>query len=404
MGSVAVPGLDGERSDLVVFFASAWFDGAASTDWHIAHRLGRYAPVLYVEPSISMLTRLNRPDLAGLRSVPPVHVVNPRLARAVIQVIPGMSRPVLHYAVGPMVARSTRRAVNRLYGRPSGSDDRVAAVLTTRSEPLWTTVVARRKVFYATDDLAAGAALLGMNGNTILRKELQTLRGADAVAVVSPALRDRFAELGFVAEIVPNGCDPQAYRHVDDAPKPSDVDVPGPVAGLIGHINDRIDLALLEALADRGVTLLIVGPLASGFQGVDRFAGLAARPTVHWVGPKPVKEMPSYLRLIDVGLTPYVDNAFNRASFPLKTLEYLAAGRAAVSTPLPANDWLDTKLIVQASGVPAFANAVQAALAARRTPADEDERRAFAARHSWASRADAIAHLAGLAPVPEAAE
>ena len=58
--------------------------------------------------------------------------------------------------------------------------------------------------------------------------------------------------------------------------------------------------------------------------------------------PRQFQELPSYLRVIDVGLTPYSQSDFNRASFPLKTLEYLAAGRPVVASDLPANRWLDT--------------------------------------------------------------
>jgi teichuronic acid biosynthesis glycosyltransferase TuaH len=37
---------------------------------------------------------------------------------------------------------------------------------------------------------------------------------------------------------------------------------------------------------------------------------------------------------------PYVDSAFNQASFPLKAFEYLASGLPVVGTPLPALQWL----------------------------------------------------------------
>jgi len=53
---------------------------------------------------------------------------------------------------------------------------------------------------------------------------------------------------------------------------------------------------------------------------------------VRWVGPQPYGALPGYLRLMDVGVVPYRDSAFNRGSFPLKTLEYLAAGRGVVAT------------------------------------------------------------------------
>ena len=55
--------------------------------------------------------------------------------------------------------------------------------------------------------------------------------------------------------------------------------------------------------------------------------------------------MPAYIAAIDIGITPYLDSPFNRASFPLKTLDYLSAGRPAVSTALPAARWLYDDLL-----------------------------------------------------------
>ena len=95
---------------------------------------------------------------------------------------------------------------------------------------------------------------------------------------------------------------------------------------------------------------------------------------------------------------PYADTAFNRASFPLKTLEYLSAGRAVVSTPLPANDWLATDLIDVATGPAGFAASVVRSLREPRTDALAQRRRAFAREHTWQRRADLLARLAGIAP------
>ena len=124
-----------------------------------------------------------------------------------------------------------------------------------------------------------------------------------------------------------------------------------------------------------------------------RWLNLRRRSNVRWVGSKPFSALPGYLRLIDVGLTPYADTAFNRASFPLKTLEYLAAGRAVVATPLPANDWLGTDLITVAADPAAFAAEVAARLGTPRSAELVERRRAFARRHSWARRAETMADL-----------
>ncbi|WP_433380413.1 glycosyltransferase [Actinoplanes sp. CA-142083] len=382
-------GLQASLEDLVVYFATTSWYGPAGTDRHMAQALSRHAPVLYVEPPVSTLTFLRNPALAStLSERAPLEVLDPALARVVTRVTPGMSRPVLNRLTGPLVERGTRSAIRRLFGRLGT----VAGIVSCRATPLWSTVPARRRVFFATDDLPAGAELFGESRERLLRDEARTIAGADAVAVVSPGLQKRYADEGWSAEVIPNGCLPEAYENVDEASPASDVDLPGPIAGFVGYLNERIDLRLLEAVADTGTSLLMVGPAVPGYR-TERFEALCGRPNVRWVGEKPFAALPSYLRLIDVGLTPYADTAFNRASFPLKTLEYLAAGRHVVSTPLPANDWLGTDLIRVAAEPDAFGAAVSEELAAARGVESAQRRRAFACEHSWSRRADTLAAL-----------
>ena len=55
-------------------------------------------------------------------------------------------------------------------------------------------------------------------------------------------------------------------------------------------------------------------------------------PRVHWVDELPRDELRRTSGCWTVGLTPYRDSMFNRRSYPLKTLEYLAAGVPVVAT------------------------------------------------------------------------
>ena len=195
--------------------------------------------------------------------------------------------------------------------------------------------------------------------------------------------------------VIPNGCDEVLFAGTDAAPLPDDVQLPPPIAGFVGHLAERIDVELLAAVAERGHSLLLVGPNSEVFE-LQRLERLLGRANVQWVGPKSFRQLPSYLRVMDVGLVPYADSAFNRASFPLKTLEYLAAGRAAVATDLPAMRWLDTEHVVVARGALDFADAVGRALVEARTPVLVAARRAFAARHGWDRRAAEFAGVIGL--------
>ncbi|WP_182872793.1 MULTISPECIES: glycosyltransferase [unclassified Microbispora] len=378
---------------LLVYFAGSHYDGSvAGTDRHIADRLATGRDVLYVNPPVAVAARRRRPELAGTLARPPLDAAGPGLTLLTVRVPPARTRP----GVYPLGVALTRRAVRRAL---RGLGRRADAVIAANYDDVLGTAEGARTLFYATDDLVAGAPMMGLPVRTMIKAEARQLRKADAVAVVSPALRDRFAALGRAAELVPNGCDVAAYADVDDAPPPPDVPftpADGPVAGFVGNINERTDIAFLEAVAAAG-PLLLVGPRKPGF-APGRFDELIRRPTVRWVGHKPFGELPSYLRMIDVGLTPYADTPFNQASFPLKTLEYLAAGRAVVSSELPATALLRSEpdgreLIRTARSPEEFARAVAEAAREPRTPGLAGRRRAFAARHDWSQRALALAGL-----------
>jgi teichuronic acid biosynthesis glycosyltransferase TuaH len=253
-------------------------------------------------------------------------------------------------------------------------------------------------VLYGTDDWVAGAALMGQSAARLLREERRAVRGADLVLAVTPELAARWRALGTEPALLPNGCDPEAYLAVDTVePAPLPDGFPTPVAGVVGQLNDRLDADLLAAVADAGLGLLLVGPRDPGWLP-DRWDSLVARPNVHHTGAVPFTDLPQWLARMDVGLTPYTDTPFNRASFPLKTLEYLAAGRPVVGSDLPATRGLARECadVVAVAGAQAFAGRVMAVADLPRDPEDVRRRQAVARRHSWSARATRLAGLLGL--------
>jgi teichuronic acid biosynthesis glycosyltransferase TuaH len=374
---VAAPG---RWRDLIVLCATTSFDGMPMGDWHLARALSRLAPVLFVDRPTSPLTPLRRPATFGRMTKPGLSVLGPRMARLVPIVAPGLSRPGSVDLATVLLRGYLRRAVAALGGS-------VAAVIS--GWPLYPIKGAcdeRVSVYWAKDDFVGGAALLGVNEALLDRQERRVATVADLIVAANPLVAQTWRLRGLDPVLIPFGTDTGAYLDVDSAPRPADACLPPPVAGFVGRLNARTDLDLLEGVADRGLSLLLVGPADPGFESA-RFAALLARPGVRWVGPKPFAALPGYLRVIDVGLVPYRDSAFNRGSFPLKTLEYLAAGRAVVGTDLPATRWLDTDLVCIAAGPADFAAAAERLARGPRTPDIVARRREFAARHSWACRA-----------------
>jgi teichuronic acid biosynthesis glycosyltransferase TuaH len=153
-----------------------------------------------------------------------------------------------------------------------------------------------------------------------------------------------------------------------------------------GRLSRRVDLGLLEAVADAGHPLLLVGGLRPDLDRA-RLQRLLGSSNVQWLGERPYEEIPALLGAMDVGLLPYRDTPFNRRSFPLKLLEYLGAGVAPVATDLPAVRWLGTDLVRVATDPSSFASAVADALATAGDPDERARRTAFAGRHDWSRRA-----------------
>lgn len=389
---------DASRRPLFVISSGvSWDDGGrAGTEYHLARHLAEHADVLWVDPPVSCVSRarpntprvdtrrrLFRPELAELsRTIRRLRTIGP----------PGLSRPILRLLTWPGVRVQIQWALERLGRRP----DVIIACHWNDVLGDWGPGVLN--VLFGTDDWAAGADLMGQNADRLLAAERRSIERADVVLAVTPQLAGRWRSLGADPVVFPNGCDPDAYPQMTSVePAPVPYGFPTPVAGAVGMLTDRIDINLLTAVADSGLGLLLVGwrdPKWSTSQ-VD---ALVDRPNVLHIDAVPFDELPSWFARIDVGLTPYVDSAFNRASFPLKTLDYLAAGLPVVSTDLPASRMLsqETDQVRLAADSRSFAEAVAQAARSRRQPEAIRERQAVARRHSWAVRADELVRLIGV--------
>lgn len=381
----------GPWDGLVVLCAANSWDDVKLADRHMAEHLAALAPVLYVDPPISHLTRFNAPQIAPSLKRPRLRTVAPRIARYTPVVPPKPMEPAILPLTNRIVRHELRSAVRRLGAR-------VEAVVST-----WLFVDAygacgeRVRAYWWQDDPVAAAELWRRSAERLAEGDRRLCASSDLVVAVSESVVADLQSRGVDAAYLPNGCDASFYAGVDEAPDPPDVDLQGPIAGFVGHLNSRTDLALLEAIVTAGASLLLIGPRDPAFEPA-RFEALTGRPNVSYLGPRPFEELLPYLKAIDVGIVPYANTQFNLNSFPMKTLEYLAAGRPVVATPLPAVRALETDLVALAETPEEFAAAVLRQAPAARRPPLVAERRAFAAEHSWAMRAEQLAGLLGLNP------
>jgi glycosyltransferase involved in cell wall biosynthesis len=121
-------------------------------------------------------------------------------------------------------------------------------------------------------------------------------------------------------------------RMQETALAPDLVELPQPVYGYFGVIDERIDYDLIAKLAAESpnASVVMVGPVVK----VDP-ATLPHAPNIHWLGKREYEQLPSYVKGFTVCLMPFALNEATEYINPTKTLEYMAARKPIVSTAVP---------------------------------------------------------------------
>jgi UDP-galactopyranose mutase len=169
----------------------------------------------------------------------------------------------------------------------------------------------------------------------------------------------------------PSGVDVTHFHAArKDRQEPADqMSIPGPKVGYYGVIDERLDLALIEAVAKARpqLSFIIIGPVAK-IAPED----LPRASNIHYLGQKDYRELPAYLSGWDAALMPFALNSSTQFISPTKTPEYLAAGRPVVSTPITdlVRHYGDVDGVFVATGAEAFARACDDALALKKSGQD----------------------------------
>lgn len=177
----------------------------------------------------------------------------------------------------------------------------------------------------------------------------------------------------------------KARTHAQLTEPPDQRAIPHPRLGFFGVVDERMDHALLREAAELRPDLqfVMLGPVVK----IDP-AVLPRLPNIHYLGQKTYTELPAYLAFWDVAIMPFALNEATRYISPTKTLEYLAAGKPVVSTPIHdvVRPYGEQGLVRIADGADALVRAAQAALDERGTHEAERRRQrcdAFVAQTSW---------------------
>lgn len=299
---------------LIVFSHLRW-DFVYQRPQHLLSRLSKTRRVIFVEEPVPA----DKPEEAGRWEfgMPEPNVLVCRPRTSIEQ--GGFNDEQLH-AMRPMM---------RALLREKGLSEHVAWFYTPMALPLMQELSPRAVVYDCMDELS----MFLHAPPQLLPREQQLLDLADVVFTGGPSLyeakKNRHANAHCFSSSVDHAHFVRARENIEE---PADQrKLARPRLGFFGVIDERMDIGLIGHLAQQRPewNLVMVGPVVK-----INPAHLPRHTNIHYAGKQSYQQLPEYLSGWDVCLLPFARNDATRFISPTKTLEYMAAGKPIVSTPI----------------------------------------------------------------------
>ncbi len=184
-------------------------------------------------------------------------------------------------------------------------------------------------IYYCIDNFAASSS----QARKIRETEKRLFARSDLVFVTSTSLYEQAAQYNSNVYLFPYGVNIELYgkAYKNKAAPPEDIaPVRRPIVGYVGGIHKWLDFDLIRFMAKSNPdkSFVFVGPLQRSITGLDGMKN------IHFLGQKRYDELPSYISQFDVCIIPYLLTEYTRNVYPTKMNEYLALGKAVISTPI----------------------------------------------------------------------
>ncbi|MBI4121851.1 MAG: glycosyltransferase [Parcubacteria group bacterium] len=243
-------------------------------------------------------------------------------------------------------------------------------------------------VFDAVDDWSLHASY--KKEAAMLRQNYQRIGELAArIFTVSQGLVNNFP--AGKAQWVPNGVDLDAFAK-PNSPAPEIKPLPKPIIGYIGTVQERLDFKLLQTVCRRhqDKSFVFIGPVWGGVQAEANQLKQTC-PNVFFLGRRPYNDVPAYLAAMDAAMIPHRLDSFLSTTNPMKMYDYLAAGKAVVSTPGAGTEQFTEQMYISADEE-AFSAALDRALKEDSEERRRQRRQAVQA-HTWKARTDKMLTL-----------
>lgn len=291
---------------------------------HILSRLAKQQPILFVEEPITSLDadtpylQILSPEETGTPNVTVVRLIQPADA---------------HHWIGhgdPLTQATYARLLQQHLAHDR-TRDRVLWLYTPMAVDFVDAIPHQLMVFDVMDQLAKfkGAPA------ELVEKDEQALHRADIVLTGGVSLYRDKRRYNPHTYLFPSGVEVEHFSRAANSANfpcpPEFQDLTGPILGYFGVIDERMDLALIEQVAHMHPDwhIVLIGPVVK----IDP-QDLPQAPNLHYLGMRNYNQLPAYLAHFDVGLIPFALNEATQYLSPTKTLEYMAAHKPIVSTPI----------------------------------------------------------------------
>jgi glycosyltransferase involved in cell wall biosynthesis len=358
-----------DRYSIVVHSHLKW-DWVWQRPQQFLARLSRKHSVLFVEsPDACDEARATRTYVRAVTEFPNINVLQIKI-------------PTSRASDLPWVDKERRRVVQSLLSGPLG--EKFTSIVQWFYDPMAIRGFAGQLneqliVYDCMDELS----LFRGAPPELVHRERELLAVADLVFAGGPKIWRAKREVNPNCFCYGCGVDAEHFGRARDRERrlPDELaDLPHPIFGYIGVVDERIDYDLLAHLAasTKG-SVVMIGPWTK----VDP-ASFPRSNNLHWLGGRDYSNLPSYAKGFDVCIMPFARNEATRFINPTKALEYMATGRPIVSTPVEDVVAQFSKVITIAEDASRFAEACARA-AVQPQWGQIDRGLVLAARNSWDS-------------------
>ncbi len=370
----------------ILYFGNDWFAENRTSSHHVAERLGKNHPLLYIETPGVRAPQATGRDFKKLfrklkQAVELPKQVGPHMWVMTMPQIPFRGLPGV-----PLLNRYFSRFLVKRAARYLGFHNPVYWFVV----PHATVALDDRRdtfvVYYCIDDYAA---FPGVDATSMQAMDDALTRRANQLFVSSEKLLPSKKELNPTATHSPHGVDVELFGKAQAAETeiPAAIqDIQHPVIGYFGSISNWTDLELITYIADQKPewTILLIG-----HSSVD-VSELQARKNIRLIPPQPYRTLPNWAKAFDATIIPYRMNRQILHASPLKLREYLATGKPVISTWTPDVEKFGDVVRI-AREHPEFLEQIEKALG-EETDQAKAFRLASVQDSSWENRVDAVIH------------